>query len=181
MSSHLRAIESSLRLSGLAHKLEVALAASPTADQDAGGAGEVLEACDRTDADTLQRVWQTHSDQAVRILAALSSFAPFFVPIFSRHPELFLELACQDLATPRTTEDYQLGLARMIGDRPLAEHSDIVRRYKYRELARITARDLLADIVPLERVGEVLHELSHLADALLAQCLASATAALGDK
>jgi glutamate-ammonia-ligase adenylyltransferase len=180
-TSHLRGLEGSLQLAGLARELEVALATSPAAESVALGAADVLAACADADAEALRRLWQTRSEHAARILAALGSYAPFFIPLLSRNPQSFLRLASDDLSVARTAADYQSGSAAAIAGRPLAEHGDILRRYKYDELARITARDLLSDIVPLERVGEVLHELSFLADALLGRCLDSATAAVEAK
>jgi len=74
-------------------------------------------------------------------------------------------------------EDLAADLALTLGPFETREaRMNALRRFKYRHLLRIGARDLLGD-ADLARTTE---ELSHLADACMAQALAEAAAAVGD-
>jgi glutamate-ammonia-ligase adenylyltransferase len=104
------------------------------------------------------------------LLLATCGVAPFLAAHLARHPDWLLALLGDGLGEPRTPE----ALRRTVGG-ALAAGSDperALRTVKYAELARITVRECAW--VPLEREGEVLAELSALADALLEGALAVA-------
>lgn len=121
---------------------------------------------------------------AERCAALLREFAPFFGPILDRHPEWPARLAADDLARTFDVERYRGRFAAQVaagaGDAtagpPLApaDTARALREFKYYELARITLRELSTELVPAEREGEVLAELSHLADTLLDAALEAA-------
>jgi [glutamine synthetase] adenylyltransferase / [glutamine synthetase]-adenylyl-L-tyrosine phosphorylase len=105
------------------------------------------------------------------LLLATCGVAPFLAAHLARHPAWLLALLDDDLAKPRTRE----ALRRAVGDALAADPDPerALRTVKYAELARITARECAW--VPLEREGEVLAELSALADALLEGALSVVT------
>lgn len=110
------------------------------------------------------------------VLLALCGIAPFFAPHVERHPDWLLALLTDDLARPRDRETLRAQVRRALADD--ADALRALRVCKYRELARVTVRDCSGALVPLERAGETLAELSHLADVLLDAALDSATAAI---
>jgi glutamate-ammonia-ligase adenylyltransferase len=113
--------------------------------------------------------------EVTRVLALLCGGAPFLVPYLVRHPDWLAELSQDDLRQRRSTGDYSARLTSALRLVALDERADVLRRFKYYELARITVRELSADLVPLERAGETLAEISHLADCLLASALDTAS------
>jgi len=112
------------------------------------------------------------------LLLALCGIAPFLAAHLGRHPAWLLALLDDDLARPRTREALRRSLA--VALEADADPVRALRTFKYRELARITVRECGA-WVPLERVGEVLRELSALADALLEAALAIAAAQVAER
>jgi glutamate-ammonia-ligase adenylyltransferase len=162
----------------LARSLAAALEACADPRRAPGLAADVLAAALRDDARRLKAVARRAPAHPSRVLAALCGAAPFLVPTLRRYPEVFFELAEDDLSTARNREHYDLRLKRVLSDTARGGESAALRRFKYRELARITVRDLSADRVPEERAEETLAELSHLADALLSAALEVARARL---
>jgi glutamate-ammonia-ligase adenylyltransferase len=111
-------------------------------------------------------------------LLALCGIAPFLATHLARHPDWLLALLDDDLAQPRTREALSASLADALAAD--ADPLRALRSFKYRELARITVRECGA-WVPLERVGEVLRELSALADVLLETAVAIAAAQVAER
>lgn len=165
-------------LSACAERLGAALARS--ADPAAGRlrANDVLSALAAADRERLVGLCTQKADAVARVLATLCGAAPFFVPLLTKHPDWLGRLASEDLAASRTPADYDAALMRTSGDVAVADRAAALRRFKYYELARITVRELSPDLVPPERVGDTLRELSHLADVLLSRALATAAAGL---
>jgi glutamate-ammonia-ligase adenylyltransferase len=170
----LNALTSRPRLAPYAAPLAAALATTPDPRATLPRAADVLDAAAIADearlADTLTR----HLDAVARILGTLCASAPFFAPILMRHPEWIGRLAEEDLEQRREAAAYAGRLASALADAPMEARPDLLRRFKYYELARITIRELSPDLVPLERVGDTLAELSHLADVLLSAALETA-------
>ena len=120
--------------------------------------------------------WRRAPEQIARALSCLCGAAPFFAPLLVRYPSWLAGLAGEDLLEARTAAVYQHRLQAALQRAPAGEEGAVLRRFKYYELARITVRELSADIVPEDLEGEILEELSHLADALLDRALATVTA-----
>jgi len=183
----LKPLTSRPRLEPYAEALATALLTPTDTDAagDAGGvlarAADVLEAAAVADEALLARVLSQRADAVARVLRTLCWSAPFFVPILARHPDWLAALADEDLVSPRSGVDVAARLARALAGVPHDRQPDTLRRFKYYELARITVRELSPDLVPLERVGETLAELSHLADALLAAALETAAVRVGER
>jgi len=106
------------------------------------------------------------------LLLSLCGIAPFLASYLRRRPEWLIALLGDDLSRARSPEAYAAAAAALAA--PNA--GDALRRLKYFELARITARDCDEALVPLARAGETLLELTALADALLARALELARA-----
>lgn len=107
-----------------------------------------------------------------RILLAVCGVAPFLAAQLRRHPEWLVDLLDDDLTRPRDPDASRRAL-----DRALAEDTDaaaVLRRHKYRELARITIRDADPKWVPLDESGVTLQEVSDLADVLLERAMMEA-------
>jgi glutamate-ammonia-ligase adenylyltransferase len=104
-------------------------------------------------------------ERAGRGIARLLGAAPFFSTWLVRHPDWLVRLANDELDRARALEVYVERLAAMRQAREGDDPAEWLRELKYYELARITWRDV--DSVPIERVGETLAEVSHLAEALL--------------
>jgi glutamate-ammonia-ligase adenylyltransferase len=159
---------------GCAGRLRAALARGPDPEGAAHRAEDVLSALARADAARLGDLCGQRTDAVVRVLAALCGAAPFLAPLLVAHPDWLYRLAAEDFATARTPSDYDETVRRAIRERPADDCRAVLRQVKYYELARITVRELSPDLVPPERSTDTLHELSHLADALLAQALRAA-------
>lgn len=173
-----RALEKSTRLPGLASRLSAAVDRCPDADAAARLVPGVLSAAR---GDALRRAWDADADRLCGVATALCGGAPFFAPILERHPTWLPALCADSLTAERLAADYAARLsAAMSPVTAAAATAAALRHFKYYELARITVRDLCCDLVPLERTGEILRELSHLADALLQQALACAVRAGND-
>jgi glutamate-ammonia-ligase adenylyltransferase len=106
------------------------------------------------------------------------AIAPFLTRFLAAQPEALCELLEDDLRAPRSREDYAARLDAALAGLAAGGEEAALRRFKYRELARIVARDASPELVPEPDAGVVLRELSHLADALLARAFAVAEARL---
>ncbi|MFQ5665198.1 MAG: hypothetical protein ACE5I7_02080 [Candidatus Binatia bacterium] len=173
-------IEARLKLAGLTDKLGRALSHSADPGHAPALAASILAAAGDADRARLRAVWADRPGALVRVLACLCGAAQFLVPFLLRHPRWLCELAADDLSLPRSAPEYVLRLRNALDRVPSFDRGDALRRFKYYELARITVRELSDDLVPEERVGTTLAEISHLADALLSSALACTAAALGD-
>jgi glutamate-ammonia-ligase adenylyltransferase len=147
--------------------LEAALAEGPEPASAVGRAAALIEALGAADAARLEAARERRGGELRRVLLAVSGVAPFLSKFFQRHPGALLDLVEGDLRTPRSLADYQGRLEAALEPAGQAEEADALRRFKYAELARITVRDCCDDLVPETRVGEVLAELSFLAESLL--------------
>lgn len=176
----LRELENRLHLPGLAACLGAGFARSADPARALRLGHDLLAAAADADAQRLADIWARRPGEVARVLGALGGAAPFLVPFFTRLPGLLLDLFAEDFATPRTRADLKTRLAALVGGVPGADIGTALRRFKYAELARITVRDLSEDLVPESKVGETLAELTYLADALLAQALASTAARLAE-
>ncbi len=159
-------------------ELETAFAEGPEPEAVARRAEALLEAARAHDTARLDALERERPDALRRVLAVLCGVAPFLARTATHHPELVPALAGDDLARPRSREELGQRL-----DAALAGVDDdalgaALRRFKYAELARITMRDADPRLVPEERVGETLAELSFQAEVLLARALDRAAAAL---
>jgi len=160
--------------------LVAALAEGPEAAASLRRAHSLLEAAANADAPRLERARQQHRRALLASLTACCSVAPFLAARLRREPTWLFELAEDpDLARPRERAALEAAL-----DTALAGSANLaatLRRVKYRELARVSVRECNPEWVPEERVGEVLAELSQLAEALLARALAHEQAALAQE
>lgn len=155
--------------------LEAALANAPDPARAARLAESVLAAAEGGPS--------LAADPAVaRVLLALCGVAPFFAKWLLREPAWLAELAADDLARPldldalATRLDADLGAAGS----EIEDAQRVLRRFKYRWLARIVVRDCA---LSLDASGETLTDLSRLAELLLDRALriahAGVTAQLG--
>jgi glutamate-ammonia-ligase adenylyltransferase len=158
--------------------LEAALAEGPEPAGAARRAAALIEAARAADAARLEAAHESRSHPLRRVLLAVCGVAPFLSKFFQRHPDVLLDLAEDDLGTPRSLADYRARLDAALDRAGLAEEADALRRFKYTELARITVRDCSDDLTPEARVAETLGELSCLAEALLSRALSRAAARL---
>ncbi len=162
-----QSLEKRHRLRGFAETLEPSLTRSPDTEQALRGIADLLAG---TNAKDLSAAWKANPAQVCRILATVCGGAPFLISHLLHHPEWLARLAAEDLGNERSSEAYRARLAQLTdGVDKRADITRILREFKYYELTRITVRDLSSDLVPLDSSGEVLAELSHLADALLAR------------
>ena len=117
------------------------------------------------------RLERDHADELGALLLALCGIAPFFAAALRRRPEQISRLVEEeDLRKPLSSEALEQRLDAELRASP-GEEEAALRRFKYYELARISLRDCRPDLVPLERSGETLSELTNLADALLHRSL----------
>jgi len=163
--SVLRKLEKKLRLPGLAQHLAAAVAASADPRRAGDLAPVVLDAAAKSGG--LAAIWRQQPDLVCRIVAQLTGAAPFLAPFLERHPDWLARLATDDLRAERTCGDYARRLEELGSSGAEANPGDVLRAFKYYELARITLRDLCFDLVPEAETGHILAELSHLADATL--------------
>jgi len=163
-------------LAGCSERLATALSQSADPVAAPQRAADVLAAVAAADGSRLRDVWVHRFDALARILSTLCGAAPFFAPFLARHPGWLLGLAAEDLTTVRSLAEYTTLLTKELQSVPTIGQPDALRRFKYYQLARISVRELSPDIVPLERTGETLTELSYLADALLSRALDVAAA-----
>src|SRR5687767_6868921 len=145
---------------GWAEPVRRALARAPRPRDALLNAQRVLDA---VPAEALAARAAREPERLGELLLATGGIAPFLATHLTRHPGWLLALLDDDLRKPRTREALQRAVREALAADPDPERA--LRTLKYAELARITARECAW--VPLEREGEVLAELSALADALL--------------
>ena len=146
--------------------VRTALAESPDPEQARNLAADVLAA----GGEALERAADAHPQRLGSALRALSGTAPFFAPRRRRHPTWLLRRLEEGFATPRDAATLQRELSAQLRAQP-GDVAATLRRFKYFELARLTARDCEPDLVPLAASEITLRELSRLADCLLAHAL----------
>jgi glutamate-ammonia-ligase adenylyltransferase len=160
--------------------LAEALAPGPEPERSLRLAEGVLEAAAAADAEGLAARVRERPQTLVQVLRALCGAAPFLASHLRARPERLRALVDDPaLAEPRTRSGLDARLAEALRTAPPDEVAAVLRRFKYDELARITVREADPALVPVERVGETLAELSRLAESLLDAALASATRELG--
>lgn len=169
-------LEAKTGLAGLATVLAAELARAAEPELAGRLVPEVFAACAAADAARLRRLWADDPLRPARIVVRLCGAAPFLVPFLVRNPDWVLQLAEEDLSLQRTSADYHRRLGEWLGPGSLSDRFLALRRFKYFELARITVRDLSPELVAPQDVAAILAELSHLADALLAEAHALAAA-----
>lgn len=167
-------LESQLGLAGLAARAQAAFAASAEPEAAAERARGVLATAGREIPAALSATWRAQPGRILRVLSTLCGSAPFFVPILERHPDWLVQLSKDDLARPRDPDEIGADLAG--GD----DAASALRLVKYRELARITVRELSRELVPESAERVTLQELSDLADAILAQAVEVARTRAGE-
>ena len=160
--------------------VRAALAEAPEPESAAGAAGDLLTAYfARDDAAPVHD--EAASRKLAALLLALCGIAPFFVRFLQRHGDWLPRLLAEDLAQPRSHEELRRQLDAAFAE-AAGESGDLVlRRFKYFELARITARDCNPDWVPLAESSVTLQEISQLADVLLDRALELALAQVRER
>ncbi len=115
-----------------------------------------------------------------RVLGAICGMAPYLASHVVRHPDWLLDLLDDDLDEPLEWRALEGDLASALAGSPDATAPDeaerVLREFKYQRLTRITVRETDESLVPFDRSGETLTELSLLADALLGGALTVARA-----
>jgi len=164
--SKLAGLEASLRLEALEFRVGEALTNAPEPEAALRRAADVLTAAAQNHASALTELWRSDPTAVLRVLVAVCGIAPFLARFAAARPEVWLEAARAGLP-PRTLEAHQESLTRALEAAPDDAAPAVLRRYKYAELIRICARDADPQLVPLERSGETLTEITLLADALL--------------
>jgi glutamate-ammonia-ligase adenylyltransferase len=158
-------------------RLAATLARGPEPEAALRRTVELLDALLEADAARV-RALATRPEALARALPVVCGTAPFLARFFARHPTRLLALIEPDLSQARTPEALAEALEDELRDVPPADVAEALRRFKYTELARITVRDCADDLVPVDAGGEILAELSRLADVLLARALAHAAGEL---
>ncbi len=146
--------------------LDAALANAPDPASAARLAAEVLAAA----APSLARSVADRSRELTHVLVSLCGVAPFFAKWLLREPTWLAELAADDLAAPLDPAALAARLDAALADAgpELEDAQRVLRRFKYRWLARIVVRDCA---LPLAASGETLGDLSRLAEVLLDRAL----------
>lgn len=159
--------------------LAEALAASADPEGAPALAATIVASAAAAEPERLRALAASRPQALARILACAGGAAPFLARILSAHPGLFLRLAEDDFDAERSAAEYTGRLEAHLTGTTAEEEAARLRLFKYTELTRITVRDVSPGLVPEERTGETLAELSHLADALLARSLATARTRIG--
>ncbi len=126
------------------------VAQAPNPERAERLAENVLAALSR---DRLLRLEAERPEALADALLALCGIAPFLAPVLQRHPDWLFSLLAEDLG--RASDKAQL--TRRLDDALAASASDeetTLRRFKYYELARITLRDCIPELLPLPNSGE---------------------------
>lgn len=111
---------------------------------------------------------------AVPLLATIGGASQVLADTLRRHPQLLAWLLEPAVMREWSAEDLAAGLAGTLAAFKTREaRGNALRRYKYRQLLRIGARDLLGDA----DLAATTHELANLADVCLAAAGYDATAA----
>jgi glutamate-ammonia-ligase adenylyltransferase len=159
---------------GVAERALTAARSSPDPDR-------ALDALERVLTAPLPRPPERMGDEALRAVAAVGAASDFLPRLLARRPRLLDWLsAAAHLHREKKRETYLRELSRRVirlapGD--AAALMRALRRYKYREVLRIAARDLLG----LGTVAEVTRELSALAEACLESAIPFLDAALRER
>lgn len=146
------------------------LAGCPAPDSAARLRENVLLALHASDALDLEALDASGLHRLDRVLHAVCGVAPFLAPMLARHPEWAASLVADDLSVARDAASLEHALAASEKPDAPASHEERLarlRRFKYRELVRIVARDTTPEWVPLEASETTLREISALADLLL--------------
>ena len=130
-------------------------------------ASEILSA---TAAWNLDLLLSSRPEQLARVLSSLLVHAPFFGPMLRQRPAWLLELAATDLSRPCSAAEMRQQLSLVL-EAVEDDAGERLRHFKYRQLARITVRELSTDLVPDVLEPEILGEISALADTLLEAAL----------
>jgi len=166
----LERLEGELGTAGLAAALKPRLAAGPDPEGATRRAIELLRSAAEHGRKRLATAWSRDPTTTTRGVVAAAAVAPFLVRFLTGRPEWLLALAEEDdLTRPRRPEALAADLDAALEAAPEDEAGAVLRRFKYRELVRWCARESDPELVPLEKVGEALEELTHLADALLSR------------
>ncbi len=163
----LRELETSAGIPGLAEALIRGLAGAPDPEAARLRAVELLGAAFAADPERMAARWASAPQRVLVVLRGVCGVAPFLVRHLTAMPEALLRLLEDTLDEPRAGEPLRADLDAALESAPRDEAEAVLRRFKYAELARICARDSDPGLVPAERSGETLAELSRLADALL--------------
>jgi glutamate-ammonia-ligase adenylyltransferase len=100
-------------------------------------------------------------------LFAICGIAPFLAAIFRRHPAWLLELLDDDLSVPRDVDVMRSSLAALKQRAGDESPDQLLRHFKYKEIARIVSRDADEQLVPLDESEKTLREITALADVIL--------------
>ncbi len=160
-------LEPSARAPAWLAPVRQALARAPDPAQARALAQEVLAAAPRAELETLAAA---APERLGEVLLALCGVAPFLASYLVRRPGWLLALLRDPLDAPRSPEAQRAELDAELAAEP-SDAFQTLRRFKYRELARITVRDCSERLVPLARSDVTLQELSQLADLLLQRAL----------
>lgn len=138
-------------------------------------AGVLAAAGERLDAVAVDR-----GPALARLLRVTCGVAPFFAPFLMRNPQWLLDLLDEELSIPRDHDALRARLELAFGEHgdADADAGEVLRRFKYYELARLSVRDASDELVPLEHTSETLAEISALADVLLSRALEATAVAL---
>jgi glutamate-ammonia-ligase adenylyltransferase len=162
--------------------LDAIFAAGPEPETSRIRAEQVLEAVAGFAPKRLEAARETRPEAFASVLRGLCAVAPFLVPTLCRRPALFLALIEDpDLAAPRSAERLAANLDHALDGAESGAFGQILRRFHRDELARITVREADPGLVPLDRVGDVLRELSDLAELVLARATDHALAAFEEE
>lgn len=157
------------------------LAEGPEPEHAVDLAAGVLAAAEAEDAARLEAAGRERPEALAAVLRTACGTAPFLATHLTRRPALLFELVEDELARPREPDALEARLEAALEGVDPEERAALgaaLRRVKYAELLRITVRDATPAWVPEERVGEVLAELSALAEALLGHALDRTAAGL---
>ena len=148
-------------------RLLAELSAAPDPDMALNNLERYTAVVDRT---VLFRSLAQHPGAAA-VLARVGGASQFLADVLRRRPSTLTWLLEPRTMRPWLAEEFAADLAQAV--RPFTTREarmNALRRFKYRQLLRIGARDLLGDA----DVAVTTEDLSHLADACLAQAMADA-------
>jgi glutamate-ammonia-ligase adenylyltransferase len=171
-------IEREVGVDGVAAALDARLAAGPDPAGAAARALELVRAVAEPHRERLAAAVRRQPEALAQVLYGACAVAPFLTRFLAGRPHWLCELLEDDLREPRTPDAYAARVDAELAGAGEGGEEAALRRVKYRELARIVARDASPELVSEERAGVVLREISQLADALLARAFAVAQARL---
>jgi len=144
---------------------------SPDPERAARLAVRVLSETAKKFGEELQPAASGAPEVLGKIIYALCGVAPFFATFLQRYPEWLLELLGEHYTRVSSAEVLAERFERFALRTADMDPAVRLRVFKYRELARISVRECCEQWLPLERSGETLTELTHLADFLLDRSL----------